>query len=131
MLVVDASVALRACGRDDGFRELRETHLIAPPLMWSEARSALHEATSRGELASADAEDALNRLEHCPVQVDSPPELGPHAWALADKLGWAKTYDAEYIALAALRTCRVVTLDGRLLRGAARLGLTVAPGELR
>jgi hypothetical protein len=24
----------------------------------------------------------------------------------------------------------VVTLDGRLLRGAARLGLTVTPGEL-
>jgi hypothetical protein len=38
--------------------------------------------------------------------------------------GWAKTYDAEYVALAKL------TVDRRLRRGADRLGFVVTPAEL-
>lgn len=49
---------------------------------------------------------------------------------MADVLGWAKTYDAEYVALAALLKCRLVTLDARLRRGANWLGLVVGPAEL-
>jgi len=45
-------------------------------------------------------------------------------------MGWAKTYDAEYVALARLLSCRLVTLDARLRRGADRLGFVVAPQEL-
>ena len=45
-------------------------------------------------------------------------------------LGWAKTYDAEYLALAALNGCRVVTVDGRLRRAADRLDLVVLPSAL-
>jgi hypothetical protein len=44
-------------------------------------------------------------------------------WKLAEEFGWAKTYDAEYVALAKLNNCRLVTVDGRLRRGANRLGL--------
>lgn len=49
---------------------------------------------------------------------------------IASELGWAKTYDAEYLALARLLDTRVVTLDLRLRRGAERLGLVVTPDEL-
>jgi predicted nucleic acid-binding protein len=64
------------------------------------------------------------------VESRAPAKLGPTAWRIADELGWAKTYDAEYVAVAQLLGCRVVTLDGRMLRGAARLGLAVSPDEL-
>ena len=56
--------------------------------------------------------------------------MGVHAWKIADRLGWAKTYDAEYVALADLLSCRLVTLDARLRRGAQRLGFVVGPDEL-
>src|SRR5207247_10320531 len=48
-LVLDARVVLPACRVEDGCRVLRDPELIAPPLLWSEARSALHETLWRGE----------------------------------------------------------------------------------
>jgi predicted nucleic acid-binding protein len=130
MLVVDASVALSASFTAEGFGELPDDELVAPPLMWSEARSALHELTWRGEVAHDDAATTRTRLDVCPVSSRNPRKLGQEAWRVADELGWAKTYDAEYVALARLLGCRLVTLDQRLRRGADRLGLVVGPTEL-
>lgn len=98
--------------------------------MWSEARSALHQLAWRGEIAIADAVAACRRLERCPVELTVRKGLGPAAWEVADRLGWAKTYDAEYVALAVALGCRLVTLDARLRRGADRLGCVVSPAEL-
>lgn len=128
-LVVDASVAVPACLADAGFDVLADRDLVAPPLMWSEARSALHELVWRGDLTRDDGLTASESLARCPVRRLAPKRLGSEAWLIADRLGWAKTYDAEYLALAALLGCRVVTLDGRLLRGAEPLGLAVAAGD--
>lgn len=129
MLVLDASVALPACGARDGFALFGDQVLVAPPLMWSEARSSLHHLAWRGAVARSDAEASLRRLETCPV-VRRDDSVGPRAWAVADELGWAKTYDAEYVALALLLDCRLVTLDARLQRGAERLGCVISPAEL-
>lgn len=129
-LVVDASVAVRACLSGTGFRALGRQPLVAPPHMWAEVRSALHEAAYRGELAPDLARMALERLATAPVTLASPPELGPEAWRIADEFGWTKTYDAEYVALARLLSCRLVTVDLALRRGASRLGFVVGPDEL-
>jgi predicted nucleic acid-binding protein len=130
VLVVDASVALRASAASDGFAELRDPELVAPALMWSEARSALHERLCRGEVHPDDAERTRARLERCPVARRAHRRLGVEAWRLAEELGLAKTYDCEYLALASLLSCRVVTVDSRLRRTADRLGLVVLPTEL-
>jgi predicted nucleic acid-binding protein len=122
-------VALAASGRDDGFDEL-DDELVAPPLMWSEARSVLHEMLWRAELDPQDAVGTWSRLERCRVRRRSPSSLGARAWAVADHFGWAKTYDAEYVALAELLHCRLVTLDKRLRRRTSQLGFVVGPDEL-
>jgi len=40
--------------------------------------------------------------------------LRRRAWDLAEQLGWAETYDAEYVALTQLQADAFVTLDAKL-----------------
>jgi indolepyruvate ferredoxin oxidoreductase alpha subunit len=84
----------------------------------------------RGVVDPRTARLALDRLEDAPVRRRQPRRLGYEAWRIADELGWKTTYDAEYLALARLLDCRVVTVDARLRRGTARLGFVVSPEEL-
>ncbi len=42
--------------------------------------------------------------------------LRRRAWDVADRLGWASTYDAEYVALTQLQAVALVTLDPELAR---------------
>lgn len=98
--------------------------------MWSEVLAALHLGLTRGAIGVEGAELALQRLEGCPISARSPRQLRRQAWRIADELGMGRTYDAEYLALASLLGCQLVTLDGRLRRGADRLGLVIGPEEV-
>ncbi|MFN8175928.1 MAG: type II toxin-antitoxin system VapC family toxin [Solirubrobacteraceae bacterium] len=123
--MLDASVAFWALGGETRFASIGE-ELLAPPLMWSETASALRAATWRGQLREEDGRALLARLASAPVSRRAPARLLRTAWTIAEDLGWAKTYDAEYLALARLVGGRVVTLDARMHRGARRTGLVTA-----
>ena len=113
-----------------GFRLFGRRRLVAPPLMWSETLAVLHERMWRGEIGSDDARAGAAQLASCPVRNEAPDALGETAWEIAGELGWAKTYDAEYLALARLFGAQVITLDRRLRREAERTGLVITPGEM-
>lgn len=130
MLAIDASVAVDLCLSPTGFDGLSGEDLVAPSLIRSESLSALHEMRWRGEIPDDMAELGLARRKEMPVRIEAPAELSDEAWRIAEEFGWAKTYDAEYVALARLLGCRLVTADARLRRGADRLGFVVTPTEL-
>jgi len=98
--------------------------------MWSEVRSSLHEARWRGEVSDEQATRAVTALDAAPIKVRTDKRLGAEAWRIADELGWAKTYDAEYLALASLLRCRLITVDTRLRRATAHLRYVIGPTEL-
>ena len=129
MLVVDASVAVRVAAGSSSWT-LTSDELIAPSLLWSEVSSAIHAAWWRREIDADRAQVLRTRFAALTIRRVQPRRLLDVAWDLADQLGLAKTYDAEFLALARLEGCRVVTADRRLLALGRRLDLTVAPGEL-
>jgi predicted nucleic acid-binding protein len=130
VVVVDASVVVTACLSDSGFAPLQTHDLVAPPILWSEALSALHEMGWRRAISRELAEAARDRLLVAPVTMRRPKRLLGEAWWVAERLGLAKTYDAEYIALGRLLRCPLVTLDGRLHRRAAGMVEVVGPVDL-
>lgn len=90
----------------------------------------LHEGQWR-EVANAQlAVAARDRLLASAIVRSEPEGLYAEAWLVADQLGWAKTYDAEYVALARLLGCRLLTVDGRLRRGVRGLIEVIGPAEL-
>ncbi len=123
-------MAVPACLVANGFASIPDADLVAPPLLWSESRSTLHELVWRGEIDAEIGASAREALDGCPVRRIDDARVGATAWRIADELGWAKMYDAEYVALAQLLGCRVVTRDGRLRRGADRLGIVFFRSEL-
>lgn len=129
-VVVDANVVVQACLDGGGLGPLAGYDLLAPPIMPSEVVSSLHEMRYRGDISAELARLALERFEGVSYEVLNPSTLWQAAWAIADELGWAKTYDAEYVALAQMAECQLVTLDARLARGAGRLASIIGPADM-
>lgn len=129
--VVDASALLPVLLSGGVLGPLEPHELVAPRLIRSEATSAIRELVFRGVIPDQEGPVAVARLANLPLTLHDPATLPDHAYAVATTLGWAKTYDAEYVALAVLLEAPLVTLDERLRRGASRLVQVIAPANLR
>ena len=90
--------------------------LLAPTLLRSQVLSVLHETVQHGEVPATSARDLLALIGRMPIRLLGDGVLRRRAWELADRLGWASTYEAEYIALTQLHADAFVTLDGDLAR---------------
>lgn len=114
--VVDAGVALELArsGTEIG----SEHELLAPTLLRSQTLSILHELVHAGALPAAEARERLERVAKIKIRLLGDLVLRRRAWELADRLGWAATYDAEYLALTQLQGDAFVTLDPELARRA-------------
>jgi len=112
--VVDCGVVLRLAGEE--VEVPAEHELLAPTLLRSQTLSALHEAVHGGEIAADVALATLTRIRAMPIRLLGDAVLRRRAWDLAEKLGWAETYDAEYVALTQLQADAFVTLDAKLAR---------------
>jgi predicted nucleic acid-binding protein len=112
--------------------EVPEEHeLLAPTLLRSQTLSALHEAVHRGELPADVAREHLARIQRLPIRLLGDAVLRRRAWELADRLGWASTYDAEYLALTQLQADAFVTLDAELARSVEGIVPTATLDALR
>lgn len=112
--VVDVTAVLHLAS--ERTRVSRDHRLLAPTLLRSQALSVLHEAVQRGELPAGEERDRLAFIGRLPIRLLGDAVLRRRAWEVADRLGWASTYDAEYVALAQLQADALVTVDADLAR---------------
>jgi len=112
--VVDCGVVLQLAR--EGIEVPAEHELLAPTLLRSQTLSALHEAVERGELAADVARERLADIGRMRIRLLGDAVLRRNAWEVADRLGWASTYDAEYVALTKLQADALVTLNAGLAR---------------
>lgn len=96
----------------------------------SETTSALRAAAWRGDLSDEIAEQQRRRLRHLPIRWHPSADLVEDAWELAVRLGWATTYDAEYVSLAGRLGIPLLSLDARLVRRVSSLVEILAPADL-
>ena len=127
--VVDAGAVLHLAS--EGIEVSGEHELLAPTLLRSQVLSALHEAVQRGELPADVARDRLARIGRMPIRLLGDAVLRRRAWEVADQLGWASTYDAEYVALTLLQADAFVTLDAELARSVEGIVETASIDALR
>ena len=127
--VVDSSAVLHLASA--GVEVPAEHELLAPTLLRSQVLSALHEAVQRGEVPADVAGDRLARIRRMRIRLLGDAVLQRRAWELADRLGWASTYDAEYLALTQLQADAFVTLDAELARSVEGIVPTAPIDALR
>jgi predicted nucleic acid-binding protein len=112
--VVDAGAVLHLSS--EAIEVPSKHKLLAPTLLRSQTLSALHEAVQGGEIAPEVARERLTRIRGMKIRLLGDAVLQRRAWELADQLGWASTFDAEYVALTQLQADAFVTLDAALAR---------------
>ena len=108
-----------------------EHELLAPTLLRSQTLSILHEAVHRGELAPDAAREQLARIGRIKIRLLGDAVLRRRAWDVAEQLGWASTFNAEYVALTQLQADAFITLDAELSRSVERIVATASIEALR
>ena len=127
--VVDAGAVLHLASAE--VEVSRKHELLAPTLLRSQTLSALHEAVHRGEIPADVAREQLGRIGRIRIRLLGDAVLRRRAWEVADQLGWAETYDAEYVALTQLQGDALVTLDAKLARSVEGVVETASIDALR
>ncbi len=126
--VIDASAALHLAS--SGRTLSASVSFAAPRLLTSETTSVLHDSLWRGEPPENVAEEHRRRLRDLPIAVHDDPAILDRAWEIANELGWARTYDAEYVALAQLLTLPLLTIDRRMARRLTGIVALATLGDL-
>jgi len=127
--VVDSSAVLHLASA--GIEVPGKHKLLAPTLLRSQTLSDLHEAVLRGEIPADIARERLARIGKMPIRLLGDAVLRRRAWDIAEQLGWAQTYDAEYVALTQLQADALVTLDAELARSVEGIVATASIDALR
>jgi predicted nucleic acid-binding protein len=102
--------------------------LLAPTLLRSQVLAQLYSQVQHGLLAKKEAASRLDYLRGLQIRLLGDRVLQQVAWKLAERLGWADTFVAEYLALTELQGEALIVLDPELMKVASTV-VAVAPVE--
>jgi predicted nucleic acid-binding protein len=129
---VDASAAVRFLVPTPGsepaqpfwWEALREgERLVAPPLLYAETTSAVRRCVYNDFITHDEAVGAVRLLLGLPIEIDARVEQYEDALEFANRLGHSKAYDVQYLAVAHLNRCPIVTADRAMAAVAGTLNI--------
>jgi predicted nucleic acid-binding protein len=126
--VVEPGATLRLAA--DSVEVPPDRELYAPTLWRSQVLSAVYEAVRRGELSEEQARERLAYVNGLKIRLLGDAVLRRRAWELARQLDLKTTYAAEYVALALLQKCTLVSTDAGWLERVGGLVPTAAVDAL-
>ena len=104
--------------------------LVAPALLRSQLVSQLYQAVRRGDMSKPEADHVLDHMRRLRIRLLGDRVLQAVAWKVADRLDWADTFTAEYVAVTQLQADALVTLDADLADAVKDLVRTASFSEL-
>ncbi len=129
---VDASVVIPLLLPLPSSREVRRfwieslesaARLVAPPLLFAETTSVVRRYVYLGAVLHGEALAALGGLFTLSISPIYRQDVYLRALELARRLGHAKAYDVQYLAVAELEGAPLVTLDRGMYEGSRSLGV--------
>jgi predicted nucleic acid-binding protein len=130
--VIDANAAVNAALVADAFIGWPAgIRLVAPTLLWSEAASSVSQLRWRGEISDEQAAATIARLLAAPIRPVPSQDVIADAVLFARQLGWAKSYDAEYVVLARRLGIPLLTVDARLAASVRHHVEVRSPSQVR
>jgi predicted nucleic acid-binding protein len=122
-LVIDASVLVKAFIPENGSKEAgtllaraaaAEVVLIAPELIYPETANILWKKVRRNELTPDDAREIGAAVLAVPIRAEAAGSTFLLALDIALTCG-VTAYDAQYVALAEVFDCQLITADHKLV----------------
>jgi predicted nucleic acid-binding protein len=122
-LVIDASVLVKAFIPEDGSEEAgrlltraaaAEVVLIAPELIYPETANILWKKVRRNELTTDEAREIAAAVLVVPILAEAAGSTFLLALDIALACG-VTAYDAQYVALAEVFDCQLITADNKLV----------------
>jgi len=103
----------------------RQGVILTAPSLWSyEVNTVLRKAIVTGYLSTSQLDEALSQIWQLNVQaVPATLDLHRKAQVWAEKLGYSKTYDCDYLAVAQSLQADFWTADRRLVQAARQAGV--------
>ena len=100
----------------------QEDEVIGAQLLLPECTSTFRVKVSQGELSHAESIVLVDRLTRLPIRISTAPAQFIRALELAERTRRVKAYDMQYVAVAEIERCELVTLDGGPYQTAVEIG---------
>ena len=97
--------------------------LIAPSLLRAECTSVFARLVHTGRISEANGRLEVEKLSRLSIRIVEQAAFYPRAFDIARSLGWARAYDALYLAAAEIEDAELLTVDRGMSEAAARLGI--------
>lgn len=97
--------------------------LVAPPLLFSECTSVIRRCVHNEFITHEEAVAAVRLLLGLPMEIDARLDQYEEALDYANRIGQSRAYDVQYLAVARLNDCPIVTADRTLASVAGTLNI--------